>query len=226
MNISNKRLGRIIALLFLLLAVTGSTSLNLRGLTTSMFDSPTFFSEIASNAFSMRLSVVFDLIASVLLITIAVLMYPMMREHNRGMSIWFLITYITYFVIIFISDIYRLALINFSIDLSSQENPGDWSSFALTLWDGYVQAHFFTLILSSIGAAIFYYFIAVKRLIPLWLGIWGIAAVATVFTVTWMQIFDISVDFAFYTQNGVFILALIIWLFIKGFKEQESTSTP
>jgi hypothetical protein len=219
---SNKKLGRVIGFLLLLLVVTGSTSLNLRGLSTSLFDSQTFYYEIAANAFNMRLSVLLDIVASFLMIGIAILVYPLMKAYNQRLALWYVAIYVAYLALIFISDIYRLSLINMSIDLTTKEVPGNLQSLGLSLWDSYVQAHFFTLILSSLASGFFYYLLFAQKLVPRFLALWGVIAQVIVFTVTWIQIYGQNVDFGFYIQNGVFILVILTWLLVKGLKDSPA----
>ena len=220
---SNKKLGRIIGLLFLLLVITGSTSLNLRGLSTSIFDSLLFYEEIAANAFQMRLSVLLDIRAAVVIMAIAILIYPLMRKQNQKLALWYIGLYMTYFVIIFISDIPRLTLISLSENLMKSAEAGDWRIVGFDHWDSYVQAHFFTLILSSVASGLFYYFLYTTKMIPRILSIWGIIAVSIVFAGTWVQVFGMDVDFGVYIQNGVFIIVLTLWLLVKGFTNPLST---
>ena len=218
---SDKKLGRVVGLLFLLLVFFGATSLNLRGLRTAMFDSQDFYLEIAENAFTMRISVLLDIMASVVILTIAILIYPLMQRFNGRLALWYIGLYLTFFVLIFISDIPRLTLITLSQSLATNPEPGDWRTFAFDHWDNYLQAHFFTLIISSVAAALFYYFLFKTKMIPRVLAVWGMIAVSIVFFGTWVQIFGIDVNFAVYTQNGVFILVLILWLIAKGFRSSE-----
>ena len=109
---------------------------------------------------------------------------------------------------------------------AGEEAPsGDWRLIGFNHWDFYLQAHFFTLILSSAGSFILYYFLFRTKMIPRLLSIWGVIAVSIVFIGTWIQVFGFDVDFVVYLQSGVFILFLISWLLIKGFRSPEQLAT-
>ncbi len=190
-----------------------------------MFETAGFYKTISENAFTMRLSVLLDILASLLIMAMAIIIYPMIRAFNKRMSIWYIGLYIIYMVTILVSDVYRLSLINLSTSISTLSESVDIKNLGFYLWDSYLQAHFFSLILSAASSSIFYIFLYITKMIPAVLSLWGIIAQLIVITVTWIQIFGIDVDFGFYIQNGVFIMVLILWLLIKGFKEPITNNT-
>jgi len=224
MTTSNKKLGRTIGLLFLAIMVVGPFSLNLRGLSTSMFESAAFYNDISSNALQMRLSVLLDILAAILSLGIAVMLYPVMKYHNYKLALWYLGLYITYLGVIFVSDIDRLSLISLSENLNESSDPGNWNKLGLVLMESYIQAHFISLIIYSAASILLYYFLFITKMVPKLIAGWGILAVLIVFVITWLQIFGIDVSFVFYIQNGVFMLVFTAWLLVKGFAESSLLS--
>jgi len=225
MTTSNKKkLGRTVGLLFLIIIVVGASSLNLRGLSTSMFESATFYNDISTNAFQMRLSIFLDILAAILSVGIAVLLYPIMKDHNNRLALWYLGLYITYLGVIFVSDIDRLSLISLSEDLTASSDPGNWNKLGLVLMKSYIQGHFLSLIIYSAASMLLYYLLFVTKMIPRLLAGWGILAVAIVHMATWVQVFGVSVSFNFYLQNGVFMIVFTVWLLVKGFSDSSLPS--
>jgi len=190
-----------------------------------MFESATFYNEISTNALQMRLSVLFDILAAIISVGIAVILYPVMKDHNHKLALWYLGLYITYLAVIFISDIDRLSLISLSINLTESSDPGNWNKLGLLLFESYIQAHFISLIIYSAASILLYYLLFLAKMVPRLIAGWGVLAVLIVFVVTWMQIFDMNVSFAFYVQNGVFMLIFIGWLLVKGFAESPLHTT-
>jgi len=224
MTTSNKKLGRTVGLLFLAIMVAGPVSLYLRGLSTSMFESANFYNDISANALQMRLSVFLDILAAILSVGIAVLLYPVIKERFNKLALWYLGLYITYLGVIFVSDIDRLSLISLSENLTASSDPGNWNKLGLVLMKSSLQAHFISLIIYSSASMLLYYFLFVTKMVPMFLAAWGIVAVMIVFVVTWLQIFGVDISFVFYAQNGAFILVFTIWLLVKGFAESSIPS--
>ncbi len=221
---TNKKLGRTVGLLYLIIIIVGASSLNLRGLSTSMFESAAFYNDISSNEFQMRLSIFLDILAAILSVGIAVLLFPIMKKYNNKMALWYLGLYFTYLAVIFISDIDRLSLISLSENLTASSDPDNWNKLGLVLMQSYIQAHFISLIIYSAASILLYYLFFKTKMIPRPLAGWGILAVAIVHVVTWVQIFGISVRFDFYLQNGVFMLVFTGWLLAKGFSDSSIPS--
>ncbi len=211
-------------MLYLIIIIVGASSLNLRGLSTSMFESAAFYSDISSNEFQMRLSIFLDILAAILSVGIAVLLFPIMKKYNNKMALWYLGLYFTYLAVIFISDIDRLSLISLSENLTASSDPGNWNKLGLVLMKSYIQAHFISLIIYSAASILLYYLFFKTKMIPRPLAGWGILAAAIVHVVTWVQIFGISVSFYFYLQNGVFMLVFTGWLLVKGFSDSSIPS--
>ena len=215
-----QKTGRVVGLLFLMIFVVGVASLNLRGLSTSLMDSSTFLSDVHEAAPQMRWSVFLDVVAGALGIAIAIVVYPLLKSHHRSLALAYLGIWILQAVIALVGDISHLSLLSLSKDFISQgaEAPHYYTILGRTLVEDYFWSHLLSLIAFSVGAWIFYYALVTYKMIPAWLGVWGMLAVTIVFTVTWLQIFDRTVSFYFYMQNGLFMLTFITWLLIKGFK--------
>ena len=224
MSPSHKKLGRTVGLLFLAIMIAGPFSLNLRGLSTSMFESATFYTEISANALQMRFSILLDILAALISMGIAVVLYPVMKVFNTKLALWYIGLFITYLAVIFYSDIDRLSLISLSENLAASSDPENWNKLGLVLMKSYIQAHFISLIIYSAASMLLYYFLLITRMVPVYLAVWGLVAVLIVFIATWFQIFGVDVAFYFYIQNGVFMLVFTGWLLAKGFTD-ASTKT-
>jgi len=99
--ISHKKLGRIIGVLFLLTILVGIGSLNLRGLSTSLAESPTFLNDVFENSFMMKIGILLDILAALISVGIAVTLFPFIKRYNQGLALWYFGLYVTYFTLIF-----------------------------------------------------------------------------------------------------------------------------
>ena len=217
--ISHKKSGRIIGVLFLLTMLIGIVGMNLRGLSTSLAESPTFLNDVFENSFMMKTAVLLDILAASISLIIAVILFPIIKHYSQGLALSYFGLYITYFVVIIVSNIDHLSLLSLSKQFVKTKSPdtANFNMLGLFQIESYYSSHFLSLIILSVALAILYYFLYQTKLLPRFLCIWGILAVTIVFTSTWLQIFDYDVNFIVYAQNGLFMLFFTIWLLVKGF---------
>lgn len=222
--------GRVVGVLFLLMIITGSISLDYRGLSTSLTESETFLQTVFENSFDMRIAILLDFIAALTWILIFIYVYPVLKKHLKDMSIWhfgfgFLVIN---FVIIVVSNISHLSLITLSKAFINADSPdlGYYRTLGKMSIRDYYSAHFFSLITYTIGAAALFYALFKTKIVPRFLSIWGIFAMMVVFGATWFQIFGYKVSFNFYMQNGLHIISFTLWLIIKGFSVPSKDSKP
>jgi len=132
--------------------------------------------------------------------------------------------WILQFGIALVGDVSHLTLLSLSKEFANAETPDAeyFRTIGFALVEGYFWPHFLSLILFSAGAGLFYYLLFRFKLIPRFLALWGVGAVAVVHGATWAQIFDYSVSFNLYMQNGVFMLAFTGWLLVKGFRSAQA----
>ncbi len=220
---SIKKTGRVTGILFLLMILAGMPGTYLRGLSTSLVASPNFLSEVFENLLQMKIAILLDLIAGAIGIGIAIVLFPILKLYKKSMAFWYLGLWLVGFAVTIVSNITHLSLLSLSQEFHKLGAPdvGYFKTLGALKVEEYYWAHFFILILFSVGASLLYYTLFKTRLIPRFLSIWFIVSVALVFTATWLQIFDYSVSFIFYGQNGVHLLVLTFWLIVKGFNSHQ-----
>jgi hypothetical protein len=221
--ISNKKSGRIVGALFLLTILIGIGSLNLRGLSTSLSESPTFLNDIFENTAMMKIAMLLDIIAGLISVGTAIVLFPIIKKYKQGFALWYFGLYVSYFGLILLSNLNHLSLLSLSEQFVNTKNP-DFDYFnilGLLQIESYFSVHFFSLIIFSLAAVVLYYFLYKTMLLPRFLCIWGILAATIVFASTWLQIFDYDVNFIVYAQNGIFMLFFTIWLLVKGFNSSS-----
>lgn len=216
---TTKNRGRIIGILFLLMFIPGSLALNMRGISSALMASPDFLQTIYENAFTMKLSVMLDLLAGIIGITIAITFFPVLREYARPIALWYFGLWIVQFGIAASSNLDQMSLVSLSEEFvaSGATDVGIYNALGILKYHGWLWAHFLSLLIFAIGAALLYYALFKSKLVPKLLAVWGMLAVATVFTTTLLQIFDYKVSFMLYMQNGIHLIALSVWLIVKGF---------
>ncbi len=216
---SIKKTGRVAGILFLLMMLSGATGTYLRGLSMSLVESENFLITVFESSLQMKSAILLDLISGALGVSIAVVLFPVLKQYKRSLALWYLILWIIGFAITIVSNITHLSLISLSQILQNTEmaDVAYYRTIGALKVEEYYWAHFFILILFSAGAVLLYHIFYKTKLIPRFFSVWFSISAALVFTVSWLQIFDYQVSFAFYGQNGVHLIVLIIWLLSKGF---------
>lgn len=212
--------GRLIGGLLLIMFIPGIISMNLRGLSSTLKNSPTFLAEVHALALDMKVAILFDTLAGLLGILVAVLVYPQLTQLARAIALGYLSLWLAQFGAITIGNVAHLSLLSLSAAYVSTEgaNAVGYVPLGKVLFEAYYWAHFISLFLFSLGASLFYSSLGRLGFIPTWLGLWGVGAVSIVFIATMMQVFNLEVSLYAYLQNGLYLLVLAIWLVIRGFK--------
>ncbi|MGB5819938.1 MAG: DUF4386 domain-containing protein [Saonia sp.] len=225
---SIKKTGRIVGLLFLFMILTGATGTYLRGLSTSLMESENFLSTVFENSMQMKVAILLDLIAGAIGVGISIALFPVLKQFKKSIAFWYFALWIIGFTITIASNITHLSLLSLSQEFVNTGIPdtGYFKTLGALKVEEYYWAHFLILILYSLGSMVLYSAFLKTRLIPRILAIWFIVSVGIVFTVSWLQIFDYSVSFMFYGQNGIHLIVLTLWLLVKGFNPKYMENIP
>lgn len=221
---SAKDTGRIIGILLLAHLVTGLTVpyIILRPLNAPL----SFAANDAGNSFLVRLSVMLLFVGGAVTIAIAVVAFPILRQHSYALALWLV----------------ALAIVNFS--LQGVENAAWMSLFSLS--QGYanisaVDAGPYNVVGAAVRSAwkwvhythllilvswMFMFFVALWRyaLVPQVLAVLGlITALLQITGITLPQFlaYPSPVPTAMGMPLGVVYLVLSVWLMVKGFTERD-----
>ena len=218
-----KRHGRIVGILFVLIILLGSTSLNFRGLNSTLLASNDLLQQVYEQSFQMKLSIILNLVAGLIWLGIAIYLYPFVKIISRSLAMWYVGLWIIQFGAALMGDIAHLSLINLSEQVQTLVAPNleTYHTMGKVLVNEYFWGHFFSLM--GYSSATFLLFIAFfkGKWVPGFISIWGMAAMTVVFSATVAQIFDAEVSFMFYQQNGIHFIFMTLWLLIFGFRITE-----
>lgn len=218
-----KKHGRIVGILFVLIILLGSTSLNFRGLNSTLLESDNLLQQVYDQSFHMKLSIILNLVAGLIWLGIAIYLYPFVKKISRSLAMWYVGLWIIQFGAALMGDIAHLSLINLSEQVQTLVVPNleAYHTMGKVLINEYFWGHFFSLM--GYSSATFLLFIAFYkgRWVPRVISVWGMLAMLTVFSATVAQIFNVDVSFMFYQQNGLHFIFMTLWLLIFGFKIHE-----
>ena len=74
--------------LFVLIIILGSTSLNFRGLNSTLLESDNMLQQVYEQSFTMKLSIILNLVAGLIWFGIAVYLYPFIKTISRSLAFW------------------------------------------------------------------------------------------------------------------------------------------
>lgn len=165
----------------------------------------------------MRVTIVLELLTSVGIIVMASLLYVVLKDQGRAVALVALALWVGEAVFLTVKDARALR--------TAGAEPGTRTGDALLAVRDWTFGYLVVLAFLS-GALMHYYVLFATRLIPRWLSVWGLAAVALAVVAA---IYSASTqDFGLTTVNTVLNvpillqgLVLTVWLIIKGFHPSQ-----
>ena len=222
-----KKHGRIVGVLFVLIIILGNFSLDFRGLGSALLESDNMLQQVYEQSFTMKFSIILNLVAGLIWFGIAVYLYPFIKSISRSLAFWYIALWVMQFGAALIGDIAHLSLINLSQQVQSlgAVNLEMYNTMGKVLINEYFWGHFFSLMGYSSATFILFVVFFKGKWVPRFISIWGMAAMTSVFSASVVQIFDIEVSFWFYLQNGLHFIFLTLWLLVKGFDVKKEIAT-
>ncbi|WP_350285117.1 DUF4386 domain-containing protein [uncultured Croceitalea sp.] len=220
---SNKNLGRIIGLLFLIIIATGVPSNMFRGLSSSMARTPEFLQTINIQAVQMRFVILLSFITNLMWVVVVGILYPLLKKFNPRLALAFLVFWTTSFAVALFGDLSHLSLLSLAQEAlnSSTHDIEQFQLLGLAKVKDHLWSHFMVLILYSSSTLLFFYYLFKTKLVPRILSAWGMVAMIIVFTASWLNIFDLYVGMYPFFHNGLHMIVFTFWLLIKGFSPNK-----
>ncbi len=216
---TNRKTARIVGALFLTAMVTsilGGFWLE------SILNAPDYLISVSANETQVITGVLLELINGLAVVGIAVAMFPLFKKYSEALALGYVAIRIIEAVIVIAAVISPLSLIALSQeyvqagapDASYFQTLGSSFLAARALWVSLMLGIFF-----SLGALLFYYLLYQSKLVPRWLSVWGLIAVALLLTWNLLEMFGISISAGMILALPIILneIFLGIWLIVKGF---------
>jgi hypothetical protein len=214
---SNKKTGRLVGLLFLLIFATGITVYQfLQG--PALF-SDDFLTVTSANSNVIIISTLLLFLSGITSVIIATILLPIFKKYNITLAFLYLAFCILSFIAISIDNISVLSMLELSLEYS--ENGHSNSDILSTLGNIFYKKHWWThylsLLISCFPVFILYYTLYASKLIPKVISIFGIIAVILMFIEILFSLFGNSISMNMLLPIGLIQLILPLWLIFKGF---------
>jgi len=185
---------------------------------------------ISSNLFLMRLGIFTELITAIGIIVMTVLLYIVLNEQDRTLSLIALVFWLSEVILLVISSIGGNALIPISLEYV-QGGVTDPSYF-LTLGHLFYSLKEFAfavhMLFFSLGGIIWYYLFYKSKKIPKFLALWGLILLSLMPIDIVLALFGFSIDSIWRLIALVPLIPYLpfegvmgLWLIIKGLNESE-----
>jgi len=184
-----------------------------------------FLTSTSDNKNHIITSTFLGLLNGVITIIIAVVILPVFKQYNFGLSFLYLSFTIVYFAMIAIDNISTLSILELSISYSKHQevNSESFGIISELLYQKHWWTHYMSLLTSSFYMFTFYLLFYQSKLIPRILSVGGLIAVSMMFIEILSSIFGQSIGMILMLPLGIVQLSLVVWLLIKGIKQNNKT---
>jgi hypothetical protein len=188
-----------------------------------ILDAPDYLSKIYPDETQVKTGMLIELVNDVAVVGIAVMLFPILRKHSEAIALGYVGFRVIEAVTLVVSKISILSLIPVSQEYIAAGAPAasyfqalGASAVAQRYWASQMQTVFFIL-----GALLLYWVLYRSRLIPRWISVWGLIAVASLTAANVLGVPDPTQGFqpATLLYLAIFLseILLAIWLIAKGF---------
>jgi len=212
---SNKRVGRIVGILFLIIFAIGITAYQV--LQGNVLFSDNFLASTAENSKQLIISTLLLFLSGIASIVAASLLFPIFGKHSKTLALIYLAFCILNFILISIDNYSVLSL----LELSNEFNDNERNVDALTtlgniFFKNHWWSHYLSLLISCFPVFILYFTLYRYRFTPKWISLFGIFAVILMFIEILFSILGNSISMNLLLPIGLIQLFLPLWLIFKG----------
>lgn len=213
---SNKKTGRLVGLLFLLIFITGI-------IVYQILQGPVLFSDdyltaTSANSTEIIISTLLLFLSGIISVVIAAILLPIFKKYSTTLAFVYLAFNILSFIAIAIDNISVLSMLELSREYveNGYDNSGILSTLGTVLYKRHWWTHYLSLLISCFPLFILYYTFYVSKLIPKVISIFGIIAVILMFIEILSSILGNSISMNMLLPLGLIQIILPIWLIFKG----------
>ncbi len=219
---TNKRIARIVGVLFIIGTVAGVLSVVTAG---PLLDASDYLAEISANETQMITGALCVLIMGLSLALVPIVAFPVLKKQNEALALGYIVfrgaletgtyivTVISWLVLVPISQEYVRA---------GAADASSFQALGTLLKETAENAAILISIVFSLGALIFYYLLYRSKLIPRWISGWGLIAVVLYIAEALLDMFAVIEPNS--TAESILAMPMLlqemvmaVWLIVKGF---------
>jgi Domain of unknown function (DUF4386) len=216
MNSAN-RTSRVLGVAFLLQAVTSLTSgVILRSVLTVPGNMSGTMTNIANNAWLMRLNILGEVLTALGIIFLGAILFVTLRKHNEEMALVGLGFYILEAVLLAVSRIPAFSLLRISQDYVTAGQSASLQALGNLAFETMNFGYTLLMLPFCLGALPFYYLLYKSGIVPRALSLWGLITVFPCLAGTLLTILGYEVPFAIYLPYAPFEFVIAVWILVRG----------
>jgi hypothetical protein len=213
---SNKKTGRVIGVLFLLIFISGV--LIYQFLQGPILFANDFLTSTSSNSNQIIISILLGILSGITSIIISIILLPIFKKHSFSLALMYFAFCILNFIAISIDNLSVLSMLELSQEYvkSGTDNSNLFKIMGTISYQKHWWTHYLTLLISCFPVFILFYTFFISRLIPRIIALFGIIAVILMFIEILFSIFASSISMNMLLPIGLVQLFLPIWLIFRG----------
>ena len=219
----------IVGVLYILGTVAGVLSVVFAS---SILNAPDYLMQVSANKNQIVIGALFVLLMGFALAPIPVLVFPILKKHNEPLALGYVVFRGGLETVTYIAGaVSWLLLTTLSPEFVEAGAPGAsyFQALGTLLLGAADRSALMTTFVFGLGALMFYYLLYQSQLIPRWISIWGLIAIALHLATGLLIIFGLQT--AFDTSNSIMNLPIFlqemvmaVWLIVKGFNPSAIAS--
>jgi hypothetical protein len=221
---SSKNTPHFLGIAFLIVLITsalGSIFLNAAigtGGTSEVMDN------ILNNMTMFRISIMTELFTSIGIIVLAVLLYSVLQEQNKIISLIALMFWVAEGITLAISKLGAFSLIQLSKHYESSKS--DYlNTFYEVMFNGFDRTGYgLHFLFYCLGGVLWFYLFYKSGFIPKMIALWGVIAESGSLVGSVIVLCGINVNMLYFAHIALLELAIGLWLAIKGFNNVQKIS--
>jgi hypothetical protein len=224
----NKRVARLVGLLFIIGTVSGVLSVVF---TSSILETSDYLIKISQNENQFIMATLFVLIMGLSLALVPIVIFPVLSKYNKTLAAGYLVFRGAIETSVYLSMVFTWSFLL----IISQKFIADSSSasYLQTFGDVFLKGNesisTILIFVFGIGALMLYWVLYQSKLVPRWLSIWGIVAILLHIATGILIVFNLQNSFS--TTNSIMNLPIFlqemvmaVWLIWKGFNTSAADS--
>ena len=190
-----------------------------------VLDTPDYLQVAYPNRISAIIGMLIEFSCILAIPLIPVFAYPVLRKHSEILALGYIVFRLFEAVLFVLVDITKLSLIKVSqLYLAAESsNVGLIESIGATIQGWNEWGWVFYVLIFGFGALIFYIALYQSKLLPRWISIWGLIAIALMMVSALLAMFAVELPEAIFGLLVIPIavqeMVMALWLIVKGFNK-------
>ena len=220
---SNRKTAIIVGMLFIIGDIAGVLSLLV---TRGLLEGPDALTKIAADQDQLVLGALLVRVMGFALAIVPVVMFPVFKKYNEILALGRVVFRGALETVACMATAGTwLLLVELSREHAAAASPGAPHFQALSALLASSTAEYFTSIVFSLGALMFYYLFYQSRLVPRWLSIWGLAGAVLYLAAPLLDMFGHGFGILM-APLAVAEIVLAVWLIARGLNSPAPKGTP